>query len=271
MSEKFSVQNKIVVVTGGTGALGGSLAENFAREGSHVVVLSRTKDKIDQKVKELRRISDNITGYACDVLDIEGLKELKDQLVEQHGKIDVLINAAGGNIPEATQNDKQTIFDLKIPSIIKAIELNMHGAIYPSLIFGEVMANVGAGSIINISSMATFSSISRVMGYSVGKSGINTFTEWLACEMAEKFGDKVRVNAIAPGFFIGDQNRKLLLNEDGSLTERSKKVINKTPMGRFGDISELNGAVQFLCSDAASFITGVVLPVDGGFSAFSSV
>lgn len=141
----------------------------------------------------------------------------------------------------------------------------------PCLVFGEVMAQKGKGSIINVSSMATYSAITRVPGYSVAKSGMNIFTQWLATELAMKFGEGVRVNAIAPGFFIGDQNRAVLINPDGSLTERSKKVLAKTPMGRFGDITELNGIVQFLCSDAASFITGAIIPVDGGFSAYSGV
>lgn len=267
----FSCNGKVVIITGGSGAIGGSLAENFASNKSRLVLINRSKEKNEEKVRELRKINPDVIGIACDVMDVNALKDAGDQIIERFGRIDVLINAAGGNIPEATQNDNQTIFDMEIPSIAKVIDLNMHGAIYPSLIFGEIMAKAGSGSIINISSMATYSTISRVMGYSVGKSATNSFTQWLACEMAMKFGDKVRVNAIAPGFFIGDQNRKLLINDDGSLTARSQKIINKTPMGRFGDISELNGAVQFLCSDAASFITGVVLPIDGGFSSFSGV
>jgi NAD(P)-dependent dehydrogenase (short-subunit alcohol dehydrogenase family) len=149
--------------------------------------------------------------------------------------------------------------------------LNQNGTVYPCIVFGKVMSQQGKGSIINISSMATYSALTRVPGYSVAKTGINIFTKWLATEFAQKFGEGVRVNAIAPGFFIGDQNRAVLINPDGSLTDRSKKVLAKTPMGRFGDITELNGAVQFLCSDAASFITGSILPIDGGFSAFSGV
>jgi NAD(P)-dependent dehydrogenase (short-subunit alcohol dehydrogenase family) len=153
----------------------------------------------------------------------------------------------------------------------KVLELNQNGTVYPCMVFGEVMARKGKGSIINISSMATYSAMTRVPGYSVAKSGMNIFTQWLATELAQKFGEGIRVNAIAPGFFIGDQNRAVLINPDGSYTERSYKVLAKTPMGRFGDISELNGLVQFLCSDAASFITGTIIPVDGGFSAFSGV
>lgn len=267
----FSVKDKIVVITGGAGVIGSSLAENFAHAGSKVVILNRNQDKIDQKVEELRQITPYVMGRICDVMSKDELEETRHLITKEFGKIDILINAAGGNIPGATQQEGQGIFDLQIERIDEAIDLNLKGTIYPSLIFGETIAESGNGSIINISSMATYSSISRVLGYSVAKTGVNSFTKWMACEMARKFGDKVRVNAIAPGFFIGDQNRDLLLNGDGSLTGRSEKIINKTPMRRFGNISELNGAVQFLCSDAASFITGVVLPVDGGFSSFSGV
>lgn len=269
----FSVRDKVVVITGGSGVLGSSLADSFIEGGARVVVLSRNQEKIDKVVFDLEAKSspDHVLGLACDVLQQADLEKTRRAIIERFGKIDILINAAGGNIPGATQRDGQHIFELSIDDIDQALDLNLHGTIYPSLIFGESIAKSGAGSIINISSMATYTSISRVLGYSVGKSGVNSFTQWMACELADKFGDKVRVNAVAPGFFIGDQNKNLLLNEDGSLTDRSKKVINKTPMRRFGNIGEINGAVQFLCSDAASFITGVVLPVDGGFSAFSGV
>jgi NAD(P)-dependent dehydrogenase (short-subunit alcohol dehydrogenase family) len=153
----------------------------------------------------------------------------------------------------------------------KVTNLNMNGTVYPSMVFGRVMAAQKSGCIVNVSSMAAYAALTRVPGYSAAKSAVSNFTQWLATEMAMKYGDGVRVNAIAPGFFIGDQNRAVLINPDGSLTDRSKKVLAKTPMGRFGDITELNGAVQFLCSPAASFVTGVVLPIDGGFSAFSGV
>jgi NAD(P)-dependent dehydrogenase (short-subunit alcohol dehydrogenase family) len=174
-------------------------------------------------------------------------------------------------VPGATLEPNQTIFDMKIEDWEKVINLNQNGTVFPCLVFGKIMAEQKKGSIINISSMATYSALTRVPGYSVAKTGINIFTKWLATELAQKFGEGIRVNAIAPGFFIGDQNRSVLINPDGSLTDRSKKVIAKTPMGRFGDITELNGAVRFLSSDAASFITGAIIPIDGGFSAFSGV
>jgi len=267
---KFSLEGQVAVITGGTGVLGGSIAESLLEAGVRVVVLGRQEEKLKMFLADFSG-NDNLIGYPCDVLDEPRIKEVRDQVIEKWGRIDILINVAGGNIPGATLREDQNIFDMKIEDYKKVTELNLDGTIVPSLIFGEVIAKSGKGSIINISSMATYSAITRVMGYSVAKTGINIFTQWMAMEMAQKFGDKVRVNAIAPGFFIGDQNRAVLINPDGSYTERSKKVLAKTPMGRFGDIKELNGAVQFLCSDAASFITGVILPVDGGFSSYSGV
>ncbi len=265
------LKDKVVVITGGAGTLGGALALHFAKQGAVLVILNRDQQKIDQKVASLHEYSPKSIGRVCDVLSQSALEETNKYILDKLGRIDVLINAAGGNIPGATQLPEQNVFDLDIPAIDGAIDLNLRGTLYPSLIFGKSMAKNGSGSIINISSMATYSSITRVMGYSIAKTGVNSFTQWMACELAQKYGDKVRVNAIAPGFFIGEQNKDLLLNPDGSLTPRSEKVINKTPMGRFGKIEELNGAVEFLCSNAASFITGVVLPIDGGFSAFSGV
>lgn len=266
-----NVKNKVVIITGGSGVLGGSMAEAFAQGGAKLVIIGRNRTKIDETVSKLRQLTPHVLGIPTDVMSTADLERSKTAILAQFGQIDVLINAAGGNIPKATQSDVQSIFDLNIPDIEVAVDINLKGTIYPSLIFGEVMAKSGTGSIINISSMATYSAITRVMGYSVAKTGVNSFTQWLACEVAEKFGNKVRVNAIAPGFFIGDQNRHLLLNEDGSYTARSEKVIQKTPMKRFGDIKELNGLALFLCSDAASFITGTIIPVDGGFSACSGV
>ncbi len=263
----MNFENKVVVITGGAGVLGSSMARCFHDLGCHIFLIDRNQGALDEILSELK----NAQGRIGDVLDEASLQELAKEVIELYGKIDILLNVAGGNVEGATQREDQTIFDIEPSLINKAIELNLHGSLYPSLIFGKLMADAGSGCIINVSSMATFSAITRVMGYSIAKSGVNSLTQWMACEMARNYGDKVRVNAIAPGFFIGNQNRKLLINPDGSLTARSEKVINKTPMGRFGTIDELNGAVKFLCSDEASFITGAVIPIDGGFSAFSGV
>ncbi|VBB48408.1 Uncharacterized oxidoreductase HI_0048 [uncultured Paludibacter sp.] len=271
MNEMFSIAGKVAVITGAGGVLGGSVARSFVKEGAKVVALDLRQEQLDDRVEELKKLGGDVIGFVGNVLDIENLENVAKQIVEKWGKIDILLNIAGGNLPGATLNPDQHIFDMKISDWEKVTDLNLNGTVYPSIVFGKVMAEKGSGSIINISSMAAYSAITRVPGYSVAKAGVSNFTQWLAMEFAMKYGDKVRVNALAPGFFIGDQNRAVLINPDGSLTERSKKVLAKTPMGRFGDINELNGALQFLCSDAASFITGVVLPVDGGFSSFSGV
>ncbi|MBL3656224.1 SDR family oxidoreductase [Fulvivirga sediminis] len=267
----FSIKDKVAVITGGSGVLGSNIAEGFAKAGAKMVIIGRTEHKVEEVVNKLKSLNTEVMGLTCDVLDNDALKKAADDILEKFGSIDILVNAAGGNTSGATLQPDQEVFDLKPDNLDEALNLNLNGTIYPSLIFGKVMAKKGSGSIINVSSMAAYSAITRVPAYTVAKSGINGFTQWLACEMAHKYGDKVRVNAIAPGFFIGEQNRKLLIKENGELTERSEKIINKTPMGRFGDITELNGIVQFLCSDAASFITGAVIPVDGGFNAFSGV
>ncbi len=271
MEHLFDIKGRVAVVTGAGGVLGGSISRSLIKAGARVAALDIRQENLDNRVKELTDLGGEALGLIGNVLDMDSLKLTAKLIVEKWGKIDILVNCAGGNIPGATLTTDQTIFDMKIADWEKVTNLNLNGSVYPCLAFGEIMARQGKGSIVNISSMATYSAITRVPGYSVAKSGINIFTQWMATEMAQKFGEGVRVNAIAPGFFIGDQNRAILINPDGSLTERSQKVLAKTPMGRFGDISELNGAVQFLCSDAAGFITGAILPIDGGFSAFSGV
>jgi NAD(P)-dependent dehydrogenase (short-subunit alcohol dehydrogenase family) len=271
MNQLFSIEGKVAIVTGAGGVLGGSIAKSFIKEGAKVVALDIRQEQLDKIVEELRAIGGEAIGVVGNVLDIESLEKVAQEVVATWGRIDILLNIAGGNIPGATLREDQNFFDMAISDWEKVTQLNINGTVYPSLVFGKVMAQQKSGNIINVSSMAAYSAITRVPGYSLAKTGISNFTQWLATEVALKFGDNIRVNAIAPGFFIGDQNRAVLINPDGSLTERSVKVIAKTPMRRFGDINELNGAVQFLCSEAASFITGVVLPVDGGFTAFSGV
>nr|WP_319399587.1 SDR family oxidoreductase [uncultured Carboxylicivirga sp.] len=267
----FDLSGKVAVVTGGGGVLGGSIARSLIEVGVKVAILDIREENLNIRVEELKQLGGEVKGFVSNVLDMDILKNTRKEILDEWGRIDILINTAGGNLPGGTLEETQTVFDMKIEDFQRVTDLNLNGTVYPSLVFGKAMADQGEGSIITISSMATYSAITRVPGYSVAKTGINIFTQWMAMEMALKFDEKIRVNAIAPGFFIGDQNRKVLINPDGSYTERSQKVIARTPMKRFGDIKELNGAVQFLCSDAASFITGVILPVDGGFSSFSGV
>lgn len=271
MNEMFSIVGKVAVITGAGGVLGGSIARSFVKAGAKVVAIDIRQENLDKRVEELAALGGDVMGVVGNVLDIASLEGVAQTILNKWGRIDILLNIAGGNLPGATLAPDQEFFDMKIADWEKVTNLNLNGTVYPSMVFGKVMSEQKSGSIVNISSMAAYSAITRVPGYSVAKTGISNFTQWMAMEMAMKYGDGVRVNAVAPGFFIGDQNRAVLINPDGSLTDRSKKVLAKTPMGRFGDIAELNGAVQFLCSSAASFITGVVLPVDGGFSSFSGV
>lgn len=267
----FDISNKVVIITGGSGVLGGSMAEYLLSQDAKVAIVGHTPKKVEAKLAVLKKKSPESMGFSGDVLDKEFLENVKNDVVEKWGRIDVLINAAGGNMPGATIGEDQTIFDLKMDDFRKVAELNLDGSVMPSLVFGKQMADQGSGCIINVSSMTASQAVTRVAGYSASKAAIDNFTRWMATELALKFGDGLRVNAIAPGFFIGDQNRALLLNEDGSYTERGKTIIANTPMKRFGNADELNGAVHWLMSDAASFVTGTIVPIDGGFSAFSGV
>jgi len=271
MENLFSIKDKVIVVTGAGGVLGGSISKSLSQAGAKIVVLDIRQENLDSHVHEIKAAGGVAIGFLCNVLDMDSLESVSKKIIDKWDQIDVLINCAGGNVAGATLTPEQTIFDMKLADWEKVVKLNQDGTILPCLAFGKVMAEQKKGCIINISSMATYSALTRVPGYSVAKTGVNIFTKWLATELAQKFGDGIRVNAVAPGFFIGDQNRAMLINPDGSLTDRSEKIMAKTPMGRFGDISELNGLVQFLCSEAASFITGAIIPVDGGFSAYSGV
>lgn len=266
----FQVKDKVIVITGGAGALGGSMAGHLVEQGAKVVILSRSQESVDKKLKGIQT-TENCIGFACDVLSIDDLESVKDKILSKWGAVDGLINAAGGNLPGATISPDQTFFDLKMPDFNQVTSLNLQGTVLPCMVFGKVMADRKAGVIINISSMASQQAITRVVGYSAAKAAIDNFTRWLATEMALKYGDKIRVNAVSPGFFIGKQNKKLLLNDDGSHTERGKSIILNTPMRRFGEANELHGVVQFLLSEASGFVTGTTIAVDGGFSVFSGV
>lgn len=267
----FDITNKVIIITGGSGALGGSMAEYLITNGAKVAILGHTPKKVQEKMAKLEKLGGEALAFAGDVLEKEFLEKVKTLVLDKWGKIDVLINAAGGNMPGATIAEDQTIFDLKLEDFRKVSQLNLDGSVIPSLIFGAQMAKQNKGCIINISSMAATKAITRIVGYSASKAAIDNFTKWMATELAQKFGDSLRVNAIAPGFFIGEQNKALLLNKDGSYSERGKTIITNTPMKRFGHTNELNGTVHWLISDAASFVTGTIIPIDGGFSAFSGV
>ncbi len=266
----FDLTGRVAVITGGYGVLGGSIADALAAAGARVALLGRRGEPAAAKAAQLVARGGEAIPLVADVLDADGLRAARDELLQRWGRLDILVNAAGGNVPRA-RTDASAVFELPLDAFDEVVRLNLHGTVLPTLAFGEAMAAQRRGAIVNISSMAAAQAISGVMGYSVAKAAIENFTRWMAVDLARRFGDGVRVNAIAPGFFVADQNRGVLVNPDGSHTERARTIIAHTPMGRFGSPAELSGAVHWLCSDAASFVTGIVVPVDGGFSAFSGV
>jgi len=269
--DPFSLAGRVAVVTGGYGVIGGSIASALASAGAHVAILGRRREAAEAKASEIRQCGagGRVSVVVGDVLDEAQMRAARDEVIAEHGHVDILFNGAGGNVARS-RNDTKPIFDVPLDAFDEVLRLNLHGTLIPSLVFGEAMAARGSGVIINVSSMASFQALSGVLGYSVAKAGVDNLTRWLAVEMARKHG-AVRVNAIAPGFFVSEQNRNVLIKPDGSFTERAEKIVARTPMSRFGNPEELVGAVRWLCSDAASFVTGVVIPIDGGFSAFSGV
>ncbi|SNZ00049.1 SDR family oxidoreductase [Flagellimonas pacifica] len=267
----FDLTNKVAIITGGTGVLGSAAALSLSTAGVKLALLTTKKSNGT-------KLESTISSNGGEVIVLEGnvqsqisMEEVKEIVLRKFGRVDILLNTAGGNMPGATIGPDQTIFDLNMDDFSKVTELNLNGTVIPSLVFGKVMADQGWGSIINYSSMAVPRVLTRVAGYSASKAAMENFTRWMAVEMATKFSNRIRVNAIAPGFFIGNQNRKLLLNADGTYTERGATIIKNTPMKRFGEPDELNGALHFLCSDASKFVTGAVIPIDGGFNIFSGV
>lgn len=271
MNKYFNLTDKVAVITGGYGILGFEMAKGLASAGAKVCILGRNETKVDQAVQKLKDLGYQALGLVADVLDEDLLKKAYQKVINQWQRVDILLNVAGGNMKGATITPDQTFFDLSIEDLSKVTDLNFTGTVLPTMVFAKSMSERRQGTIINISSMAAQAAITRVMGYSAAKAAVDNFTKWLAVEMAKKYGDGIRVNAIAPGFFIGEQNRRLLLNEDGSLTQRGQTIIQETPMARFGEAEELIGCVVFLASQASKFITGTIIPVDGGFSAFSGV
>jgi len=271
MKNLFDINDRIIVVTGAAGVLAGGVAQYLQEQGAHVVYLDLFQDKVDETLESARNISEKCSGFACDVLNQEALDAVYEKVIAECGRVDALINGAGGNMPGATIGPDKDVFDLKIDDFTKVLDLNLKGTVMPTMTFAKAFKKQGSGCVVNFSSMASPLAITRVLGYSNAKAAVDNFTRWMSAEMALKYGDGVRVNAIAPGFFIGNQNRALLINEDGSYTERGQLVINKTPFRRFGEQNEVYGTIHFLVSDAASFVTGSVIPVDGGFSTFSGV
>ena len=265
----LDIKDKVIIITGGYGVLGSGIAKHLVASGAKVAILGRNEDKAKNFAAQLS--ATNAIGIKADVLDKANLENVKTQLIEKWQTIDVLINAAGGNMPGATLSPSQSLFDISLDDFQKVTDLNLMGTVIPSLVFGKQMTEQNGGSIINVSSVAVAQALTRVVGYSASKAAMENFTRWMAVDMAHKFGDKIRVNAIAPGFFLAEQNRRLLTKPDGSLTDRGHLIIQNSPAGRFGEPHELIGALVFLCSPASRFVTGTVLRVDGGFGAFCGV
>ena len=271
LTQWYNFTGKTVVITGGAGVLGGEMACALVGCGANVAVLDRNPNLPDALKKPMDAGPGKYMVVYGDVLARKSLEKAAADIRATFGNIDMLINAAGGNHPQATTSADLPFFDLSDEALSSVFDLNVVGTILSSQVFGRIMAEKGEGIILNISSMSAFTPLTRIPGYSAAKAGVSNFTQWLAVHMAQEYSPHIRVNAIAPGFFIGKQNRTLLLHEDGSLTERGQTIIDHTPMRRFGNPDDLLGAVLWLLSPAARFVTGIVVPIDGGFSAFSGV
>ncbi len=271
LDQQFNIRDQVAIVTGSTGVLGGAMAIGLAQAGARVVIMGRREERARQVADAINEERHRAIAIPCDVLNAEQLAAARDAILDKWGQIDILVNAAGGNVADATIMPDESFFEMPPAAFQQVNDLNLLGTVLPTQIFGATMAEQGSGAIVNISSMAAQRILTRVVGYSAAKAAVDNFTRWLAVELARKHGEGVRVNAIAPGFFIGEQNRDLLLDADGSLTARGQTIVDHTPMGRFGEPDELVGTLLWLCSPAARFVTGVVVPVDGGFSAFSGV
>ncbi|ADV42629.1 SDR family oxidoreductase [Bacteroides helcogenes] len=269
MKNLFDVKDKVVVITGGTGILGRTIASHLAEEGAKVVILGRKAEVGNTLAADIRQKGGEALFLTTDVLNREVLEQNLDDILKAYGHIDALLNAAGGNMPGASIAPDGNIFDLKMEEFQRVLELNLTGTVLPTQVFLKPMAEQKRGAIVNFSSMAAFRPLTRVAGYAAAKAGISNFTAFMATEVAKKFGEGIRINAIAPGFFLTEQNRSLLTNPDGSYTERGKDVIRQTPFGRMGRAEEVCGTIQYLISDASCFVTGTVAIVDGGFNAFA--
>lgn len=269
MNELFSVKDRVILLTGGYGILGSCMARHLAKEGAKVVILGRNEHKGNALVNEIKMKGGEAIFLVSDVMDKDLLERNRLAIEQAYGRIDVLVNLAGGNQAGATIPPEKTIFDLDVEAFRAVVDLNLFGTVLPTLVFAQTMVRQGKGSIINISSESSLRPLTRVVGYGCAKAAINNFTQYMAGELATKFGEGLRVNAMAPGFFLTDQNRSLMSNPDGTPTQRCDTIVAHTPFHRLGQPEELLGTLQWLASDASAFVTGTVIPIDGGFDAFS--
>ena len=270
----YDLTDRTALVTGGAGVLGFEIVRTLAQCNANLIVLSRNPERATQSIEESIKPGESKGVVLCisgDVLNKESLQQANETIRSEFGAVDILINAAGGNHPSATTSTDLSFFDLPLDALRHVSDLNLLGTILPCQVFGRSMAERGEGVILNISSMNAFRPLTRIPAYSAAKAAVTNFTQWLAVHMAQNYSPRIRVNAIAPGFFIGEQNRRLLLNEDGTLTPRGQSILDHTPMNRFGSPEDLLGATMWLISPASAFVTGIVVPIDGGFSAYSGV
>jgi NAD(P)-dependent dehydrogenase (short-subunit alcohol dehydrogenase family) len=266
-----SLSDKVIIVTGGTGVLGGSFVQAIAQAGGSVCILGRNEKVAQERSAAIQAAGGKALAVVCNVMDVNELEIAKTTILNHFGKINGLVNAAGGNSPEGIVQPEQDLFALDIKGMQNSMNLNIWGTIAPTKIFGSAILASGGGSIVNISSVSADRALTKVMGYTMGKAAIDAFTKWFAVELSMRHGDKIRMNAIKPGFFITEQNRKLLLREDGSPTERAAKILANTPFKKFGNPADLNSALIWLLSDDSAFVTGSIVTIDGGFNAFSGV
>lgn len=269
MSNLFNIKDYVVVITGGTGILGRCIAKYLALEGAKVIILGRKEEVGKKIVDDIVAAGGQCEFMKTDVMNQAVLEKNCNDILAKYGKVDTLLNAAGGNMPGATIGPEDNFFNLKAEEFQTVLNLNLTGTVIPTQVFLKPMVKQGKGSVINFSSMAAFRPLTRVCGYASAKAGISNFTAFMATECAKKFGEGIRVNAIAPGFFLTEQNRSLLTNPDGTYTKRGQDVIRQTPFGRMGEPEELCGTIHYLMSDAAKFVTGTVAVVDGGFNVFA--
>ena len=267
----MELKDKVIIVTGATGILGEAFVNGIAKAGGIIGILGRNEKIADERAKTINAVGGQALALIADVMDEDALIAAREKMLAEFGRIDGLVNGAGGNIPGAVVQPDANVFKLDMNALHQVMELNLWGTLIPTQVFGEVMAETGQGSIVNISSMASQRVITSVLGYTLAKTAIDAYTKWFAVEMANRYGDKLRMNAIAPGFFLTEQNRLLLTQPDGSYTNRGNLVIQQTPFKRFGAPDELVGGLIWLLSDASKFVTGSVINIDGGFSVFSGV
>jgi NAD(P)-dependent dehydrogenase (short-subunit alcohol dehydrogenase family) len=271
MANRFSLTDKVIVVTGGTGILGKAFVNGIVEAGGTVGILGRNKAVAEERAKIINSNGGSAMALVADVMNSGELILAKNKILDAFGRIDGLVNGAGGNMPQGVLQPEDDIFNMNLEGMKQVMELNLWGTLYPTQIFGEAIAKTGKGSIVNISSMNSKRAITKVLGYNMGKAAVDCYTQWFAVELANRYGDAIRMNALAPGFFLTEQNRNLLTIPQGGYTDRGTKVIRNTPFKRFGRPDELIGALVWLLSDASAFVTGSMICVDGGFSIFGGV